>query len=382
MHKKLLNTLLFVIALMALTACTGTTPTPPAALPTGEPGATESPSVQAESDPEPVADPEPVGTQDAANENQPIADSDLVIYSGRSEELVGPIIARFQEETGIQVSVKYGDTTELASTILEEGANSPADVYFAQDAGALGALTNEEVLAELSPDITALVDPRFRAPEAQWVGVSARARVVVYNTEELTEADLPASILDFTDPQWNGRIGWAPTNASFQSFVTAMRASLGEDAAQEWLSGIQANEPKVYANNTAVLEAVGSGEILVGFINHYYLFRKLAEVGESFPARNHFYDNGDIGGLVNVAGVGILKTAAHPSAANAFVEFLLAEEAQRYFSEETKEYPLLQGVAADPILPPLDSLTTPAIDLNSLSDLQGTLELLQSLGIL
>lgn len=376
MTKKVLTTLLFLVALLTLAACTTATPTVPAALPT------EATTPAEESSPQAEADPEPVGTQQATDENQPIADSELVVYSGRSEELVGPIIARFQEETGIQVNVKYGDTTELASTILEEGANSPADVYFAQDAGALGALTNEELFAELSPDIVALVDPRFRAPEAQWVGISARARVVVYNTEELSEADLPASILDYTDPQWKGRLGWAPTNASFQSFVTAMRLSAGEEAASAWLSGIQANEPKVYANNTAVLEAVGSGEISVGFINHYYLFRKLAEVGDSYPARNYFFDNGDIGGLVNVAGVGILKTAQHPTAATAFVEFLLNEEAQTYFAEETEEYPLLSGVAADPILPPLESLNTPAIDLNSLSDLQGTLALLQSLGIL
>jgi iron(III) transport system substrate-binding protein len=380
MTKSTLTTFLLLVVLLTVTACTGATPTVPAALPTesGAPAPTpaEQPSPQAE------ADPEPVGTQHATDENQPIGDSELVVYSGRSEELVGPIIARFQEETGVQVNVRYGDTTELAATILEEGANSPADVYFAQDAGALGALTNAELFAELPPEVVSAVDPRFRAPEAQWVGVSARARVVVYNTEELTEADLPASILDYTDPQWSGRIGWAPTNASFQAFVTAMRLSLGEEAASAWLSGIQANEPKVYANNTAVLEAVGSGEISVGFINHYYLFRKLAEEGDSYPAANYFFDNGDIGGLVNVAGVGILKTAQHTSAANAFVRFLLEEEAQTYFAEETEEYPLLSTVPADSILPPLDSLNTPAIDLNNLADLQGTLELLQSLGIL
>jgi iron(III) transport system substrate-binding protein len=380
MNKKFFSLIMLFTVLLTFSACAAATPTAPAAVPT-EAVATSATKAPAQPSPQVEADPEPVGTQHATDENQPLADSQLVIYSGRSEELVGPIITRFQEETGIQVNVRYGDTTELAATILEEGANSPADVYFAQDAGALGALTNEDVLAELTPEIVGLVDSRFRAPEAQWVGISARARVVVYNTEELSEADLPASILDYTDPQWQGRIGWAPTNASFQSFVTAMRASLGDEATGAWLQGIQANEPKVYANNTAVLEAVGSGEISVGFINHYYLFRKLAE-DSAYPAANYFFDNGDIGGLVNVAGVGILKTAQHTEAANAFVQFLLSEEAQQYFSEETKEYPLLSGVAADPILPALESLTTPAIDLNALSDLQGTLELLQSLGIL
>jgi iron(III) transport system substrate-binding protein len=381
MTKRILSTLVALLLVMLMTACGVTTPSVPASGPT-QPRATEqTPPAQPDPEPDPEADPEPVGTEEATAENEPIGDSELVVYSGRSEELVGPIIERFEEQSGLDVNVKYGDTTELASTILEEGANSPADVFFAQDAGALGALTNEGVFAELPTDIISLVDARFRAPENQWVGISARARVVVYNTEELSEADLPDSILDFTDSTWSGRIGWAPTNASFQSFVTAMRASLGEEAAREWLEGIQANEPRVYANNTAVLEAVGSGELSVGFVNHYYLFRKLAE-SPDYPAANYFFGNGDVGGLVNVAGVGILNTAQHPEAAHEFVEFLLAEEAQHYFSDETKEYPLLSGIAADPILPPLDSLGTPPIDLNALADLQGTLELLQSLGIL
>jgi iron(III) transport system substrate-binding protein len=374
MIKRITTFSVFLLILLLTVACsTAPTPTTPVAATEGAPA---QPSPQAE------ADPEPVGTQHATDENQPLADSELVVYSGRSEELVGPLIARFQEETGIVVNVRYGDTTELAATILEEGANSPADVYFAQDAGALGALTNAELFIELPQDVIEVVDPRFRAPEGQWVGVSARARVVVYNTEELSEADLPTSILDYTDPQWKGRIGWAPTNASFQSFITAMRGALGEEATSTWLEGIQANEPKVYGNNTAVLEAVGTGEISVGFINHYYYFRKLEEVGESFPAANYFFSNSDIGGLVNVAGVGILKTAPHAETADAFVRFMLSEEAQQYFSDETKEYPLLSTVPADAILPPLETLSTPAVDLNALSDLQGTLQLLQSLGIL
>lgn len=369
---------LLVLAL-ALAACGG------AAAPTSESApeaTTETADTTTDATPEPEAEPVAEGTEEAMAENESLAGSELVVYSGRSEELVGPLIEMFEKETGIDVAVNYGDTAEMAATILEEGSNSPADVYYGQDAGALGALTNAEILQELPGDVLALVNPTFRAPEGQWVGTSGRVRVVVYNTDILAEADLPASILDYTDPKWSGKIGWAPTNGSFQAFVTALRVTAGEEEARAWLEGIQANQPKVYANNLAVLEAVAAGEVEVGFINHYYLFRKLAEEGEGFPARNYFFSNGDIGGLVNVAGVGILKTTEHQEAAEAFVRFLLSPEAQAFFREETKEYPLASGVAPEESLPALDSLILPEIDLNNLQDLAGTLELLQELGIL
>lgn len=310
------------------------------------------------------------------------ADSgDLVVYSGRTEELVGPIIDRFSEETGINVAVRYGDTAEMANLILTEGENSPADVYFAQDAGALGALASEGLLATLPQDILDQVEERFRSPDGQWVGLSGRSRVVAYNTDNVDPADLPDTIFGFTDPEWSGRIGWAPTNGSFQSFVTALRVLEGEDRAREWLEGIQANEPNVYEGNNPALEAVIAGEIDVAFINHYYLMQRLAE-DPNVPAANYFVPGGDPGALVNVAGVGILETADQADAARQLVEFLLSEEAQTYFADETKEYPLAAGVEPDADLPPLGEIATPDIDLSDLSDLEGTLELLQDVGIL
>jgi iron(III) transport system substrate-binding protein len=333
-----------------------------------------------EADPEPQADPEPVSTEEAMEEN--LEGAELVVYSGRNEELVGPLIEQFEEESGIEVSVRYGNTAEMAATILEEGSNSPADVYYGQDAGALGALALEGRLQALPEETLGQVEERFRDPNGQWVGTSGRARVVVYNTEALSEEELPESIHDFTDPAWSGRIGWAPTNASFQAFITALRVTEGEEAARAWLEGIQTNEPRVYDNNDAVLQAVASGEIEVGFVNHYYLFRQLEEQGEDYPARNYFFQNGDIGGLINVAGVGIVDTAPHQEAAEAFVNFLLTEEAQQYFSDETKEYPLVAGIESDPMLPALSDIQTPEINLSDLDDLQGTLDLLQELGIL
>jgi len=305
----------------------------------------------------------------------------VTVYSGRSEELVGPLLADFTETTGIEVEARYGDTAEMANLILTEGENSPADVFFAQDAGALGAVGAQGLLAPLPEEILGAVDERFRSPNGEWVGVSGRARVVAYNTENLTEADLPDSIFGFTDPEWSGRIGWAPTNGSFQSFVTALREIEGEDRAREWLEGIEANEPSVYEGNNPALDAVIAGEVDVAFINHYYLMQRLEEDPDA-AAANYFLTDGDPGALVNVAGAGILNTAENDEAARELVEFLLSEEAQEYFATETKEYPLIEGVEPDAEMPPLDEIGTPEIDLSDLSDLEGTLELLQEVGIL
>ena len=305
----------------------------------------------------------------------------LTVYSGRSEELVGPLLEQFTAATGVEVEARYGDTAEMANLILTEGENSPADVFFAQDAGALGAVAAEGLLAELPGETLDQVEERFRSPSGEWVGVSGRARVVVYNTDAVSEADLPDSILGFTDSDWSGRIGWAPTNGSFQSFVTALRVLEGEEGARAWLEGIEANEPSVYEGNGAALDAVIAGEIDVAFINHYYLMQRLAEEPD-VPAANFFLTDGDPGALVNVAGAGILTTAANAEAAQTFVEYLLSEEAQTYFAEETKEYPLVEGVEPNADLPALGEIGTPDIDLSDLSDLEGTLELLQEVGIL
>jgi iron(III) transport system substrate-binding protein len=335
----------------------------------------------------PAASPSPTGSADATDAlASPSASAalsgSLTIYSGRSEELVGPLIERFETESGLDVQVDYAGTTDLAATILEEGDASPADVFLAQDAGALGAVGHEGRLAPLPESTLGRVDPRFRAADGTWVGASGRARVVIYDTRVHSEADLPTTIDAFTDPAWKGKIGWAPTNASLQTFVTAYRLMKGEDAARAWVEGIVANEPKVYDGNDAVLAAVAAGEVEVGFVNHYYLMRQLIEQGESFPVRNHFLDGGDPGALVNVAGAGILTTSKNPTAAQAFVDFLLSEASQTYFATETSEYPLIEGVPADPGLPTLAELESPDIDLSDLSDLEGTLRLLQDAGAL
>ena len=306
----------------------------------------------------------------------------MTVYSGRTEDLIGPILESFEKKSGHDVQVRYGKTAQMAATILEEGKNSPADVFIAQDAGALGALANAELFRALPNDILSRVDARFRSATGSWVGLSGRARVVVYNTENVSPEDLPNTMQGFCDPKWKGRIGWAPANGSFQSFVTALRKTQGEEAARNWLTCIQANEPNVYPKNTPIVAAAGAGEIDVGFVNHYYLHRFLKEHGESFKARVAHPAAGDAGALINVAGAGILKTSAQPAVAEELLRFLLSDEAQTYFTTETYEYPLVDGVPVNSAIKPLADIKTPALDLGDLNDLQGTLNLLQSTGTL
>lgn len=352
--RKTALALTLVIALL-LTACAG------GKAPAESPATQNPPSSDA-----PPAASEPTGP--------------VVVYSGRNENLVGPLLEAFTASTGIEVEVKYGSTSELAATLLEEGSRSPADLFFSQDGGALGALSHAGMLAKLPDELLNQVDSRFRAKNGEWVGTSARARVVAYNTERVNPSDLPDSIWGYTEPEWKGRIGWVPGNASFHTFVTALRKLEGDERALEWLRAIQANEPRVYQSNGVALSGTAAGEVDVAFVNHYYLFRYLKEHGESFTARNH-YMSGDAGALVNVAGVAVLKTASNAQGALKLAEWLLSEEAQTMVVQENGEYPLHPNVPPPFDMPPLAELNVPDIDLSELEDLEGTLQLLHEAGI-
>ena len=327
---------------------------------------------------DPTATPGPTPTARLLEVEKP--PGSLTIYSGRVEALVGPIIEQFENLTGIKVGVKYAGTTELAATLQEEGDKTPADVFFAQDPGGLGAI--EDMLAPLPEEILTKAPAWARSPQGKWVGISGRARTVVYNTEKLTEADLPDDMWGFMDPKWKGRIGWAPTNASFQTMVTAMRVLWGEEKTQQWLEDIQANDPKVYPKNTPQVAAAAAGEIDVGFVNHYYLHRFIAEEGESFPARNYHPRSGGPGAIIIVAGAGILSTAENRDNAEKFLEFMLSPVAQQFFASQTFEYPLVEGVKTSLVLVPLAEINRPNIALKDIADLEGTVALLRETGAL
>ena len=309
-------------------------------------------------------------------------DADVTLCSGRTEALIQPLIDDFEEETGLTVEVKYGSTSELAALLAEEGEGTPADLFLAQDAGALGAVSDAGLLAQLPENVLAKVPAQFAADKGDWVGVSGRARVIVYNTDMVEESELPDSVLELTEERWRGKVGWAPPNGSFQAFMTAFRVMEGDEAATEWLEAMKANGVKDYPDNVSIVSAVAAGEIEVGLVNHYYLYGFLDDQGEGFKARNHYTAPGDIGSLVNVAGIGLLKGAAENEEAMRLLEYLLTPHAQEYFAEETHEYPLVEGVPVDARLRPLSELQPPDIDLSQLDDLQGTLALMRSNGVL
>jgi iron(III) transport system substrate-binding protein len=214
------------------------------------------------------------------------------------------------------------------------------------------------------------------------VGLSGRARTVVYNTGKVKEEDLPDDIFGLTQPRWRSRIGWAPSNASFQTMVSAMRVLWGEDKTRQWLEGMQANNPKVYSGNAPVVVAVADGEVDLGLVNHYYIYPFIAERGQAFPVRNYHPRAGGPGAIVMVAGAGVLDSSKHKDAAEKFLEFMLSPVAQQYFAAQTYEYPLVAGVKTQAGLMPLEQIKSPEVPMSRLADLQGTQALLRQTGVL
>ncbi len=300
----------------------------------------------------------------------------ITIYSGRSETLITDLLDTFTEETGIAVNVRYGDSAELAAQILEEGGNVQADVFFSQDAGALGALAKQGLTKSLPKDITDLVDASYKSKDSQWVGVSGRARVLVVNREKVTE--LPTSYKDLMERSWKGRIAIAPTNASFQAFITAIRITEGDEAAEEFLVALKENAV-LFEKNGLIMQAVEDGVVDAGLINHYYWFELENEKGVgNMKSELAWFEDQDAGNLINVAGVAVLSD--NPSA-NVFVKWLLGDTAQNYFVERTREYSLT-GVPDVAGVKPFGEIKAPDIDLSDLDSLAETLELIRKAGLL
>ena len=307
----------------------------------------------------------------------------LTVYSGREEEFVAPLFERFEADTGIAVDVRYGDSAELAATIIEEGQGSPADVFFSQDAGSLGAVAEAGSFAPLGQEILDRVEERFRSPEGLWVGTSGRGRVAVYNTEAVDASELPPSILDLADERWQDRIGLPPTNSSFQAHVAAMMLTIGEEATRECLEGLMDNAVRFYEDNGDTTRAVAAGEIDVGLVNHYYKYEVEAEDG-SLPIQNHFFETGDPGSFVNTAGVGILAGAADAGAAQDFVDYVTGGAGQAWVAEDTWEYPVVPGLEPSVELLSIDQFVGPEsqVDLSELGPaLPAALRLLADVGM-
>lgn len=303
----------------------------------------------------------------------------LTIYSGRDEALVGPLLERFNEETGIPIDVRYGDSADLALLIAEEGDSTPADVFFSQSPGAVAYLEGEGALGQIAGETLDLVDERFRSASGAWVGTTGRQRVLVYNEELVSEDQLPESVLDLTDDAYRGDVGVAPSNGSFQDFVTALRQAEGDEGARTWLEGMAANDSPTYPDNVSIVDAVARGEIPMGLVNHYYNHRYLDE-DPGAPSRNYVFPNGDIGALVIASTVSVMEGSDDERASD-LVEFLLSQESQEFFAQETFEYPLVEGIEASADLAPLESVEAPDLDLRALGDLETTVQMIAESGL-
>lgn len=318
-----------------------------------------------------------VSTQPESS-GQPV--SELTVYSGRSEEFIAPFLDRWEQESGITLNVRYGDSAELAAQILEEGKNSPADVFLSQDAGSLGAVSTAGLLTQLPSSVGQLIESQFIAKDRSWIGVTGRVRVYAYNPEAV--GTLPKSITDLTKSIYRGKIGIAPSNASFQAFVTALINEKGEAFAEKWLTDIKDNDAKIFLKNSAIVEAIDQGEIDLGLVNHYYLWEVSTALGRAINVKNGYFMPGDIGNLINVSGAGVLATSSKQSSAEDLINFLTSETIQKMFVAQTHEYALIPGTESPQDLPELKSLGSPKVDLGELAKIQRTQDLLIKVGLL
>jgi iron(III) transport system substrate-binding protein len=308
-------------------------------------------------------------------------DETLVIYSGRTSELVKPLLDQFADESDISIEVRYDDSANLALLLDEEGDRTNADVFISQSPGAVGFLDQAGRLGALPEGVVSEVPEGDAAADGSWVGLSGRVRTLVYNTDEVDPETLPESVLDLTDPAYAGQVALAPTNGSFQDFVTVMRTQLGESEAQAWLEAMAEGDPPAFDNNLAIVQAVGRGEVPMGLVNHYYAFVAKDE-DPDLPVENHFFAQGDYGSTLLVTAASIIDGTNQHDAAEQFVGFLLSDEAQRYFSDETFEYPLADGAEPSDVLPSFDQINATRVDLGELgSGLEATAEMIDESGL-
>ncbi|MDQ2638573.1 MAG: iron ABC transporter substrate-binding protein [Actinomycetota bacterium] len=310
-------------------------------------------------------------------------DSDeLLIYNAQHESLAKEWIDAFTEETGIKVSYRQGGDTELGNQLVAEGDASPADVFLTENSPAMAAVERAGLFAELDAETLDQVPPQYRPDTGRWTGVAARSTVFVYNTDRLQPDQLPKSMLDLQQPEWKGRWGAPPAKADFQAIVAALLELKGEPATAQWLEAMKANAV-LYNNNIDTLKAVNAGEVDGGIIYHYYWYRDQAKTKEiSGNTALHYFKNQDPGAFVSLSGAGVLASSDKQDQAQRFVRFITSRAGQEVLEKGTSfEYPVASGVAANPALPPLDSLQAPDVEPSALNE-QKVTELMTKVGLL
>ena len=307
---------------------------------------------------------------------------DLVIYNAQHEELLDEIVPLFEEESGLDVELRSGKDLEMANQIVQEGEDSPADVFLTENSPAMSIVDNAGLFAELPESAYASIPDDYVPASGTWTGFLARSTVAMYNTDSMTEADMPASILDFADPEWQGRVAFSPTGADFQAIVSAVLELEGEQATADWLAGLKANGV-IVQNNLVVMQSVDSGEVDAGIAYHYYWYRDREENGtDSDSSALYFFGDQDPGAFLSISGAGILASSEHEEAAEEFVSWLTGADAQQAMAESyALEYPLNPDATLNPDVKPFDELEPPAVDVSNLNGPQVT-DLMTEAGLL
>jgi iron(III) transport system substrate-binding protein len=307
----------------------------------------------------------------------------ITLYNGQHEQTTAKLVAGFEKQTGIKVKVRSDDEDVLGNQIIQEGSSSPADVFYTENTPVLEDLQEKGLLSPISASTLAAVPSKYSSPQGDWVGVSARVSVLVYNTSQIKASELPSSILELAQPKWKGKVGFAPSETDFQPLVTAITKLDGVAAAEKWLKGLQANA-KVYPDNETVVAQVNNGESTVGIINHYYWYRLRDEVGQSHVhSALHYYAPHDPGYLLNVSGAAVLKSSKQQAAAQKFVAFLVGKAGQEILAHShSYEYPIGSGVLTAQPLKPFDQLQLAPVTIGDLGNGHAPLELEQKLGLL
>lgn len=308
----------------------------------------------------------------------------ITVYNAQHEQLVAQLAKDFEKETGIAVKIRNGEGPALAAQLVAEGAASPADVYFTENSPELMLLEEKGRLGAVDKPTLATVPARYNSPSGKWVGVFARENVLAYNTAKVAAAQLPASLIDLAKPEWKGKVGIAPSDSDFLPLVSGVLAAKGHDLALAWLKGLKTNA-QIFDDDEGVVAAVNRGAVDTGIVNNYYWDRLYTELGkDKMRSAIHHFGHGDIGGLVNVSGAAILKTAHNPAGAQRFLAYLVGQHAQSAMAAGRVgyEYPLRAGVAPDPMLKPFNELSPPALTVEQLGDDSQAAKLLREAGLL
>lgn len=308
---------------------------------------------------------------------------EVTIYSGRTENLIRPVLDAFACETGISVAVRYGASTDLALLLAQEGDRTPADVFLSRSPGPVGFLEAEGLLGPIATDVLSLVEEQNRSDNGTWIGFSGRKRVLVYSLDNVADSELPASVFDLTAEEYRGRVGIPAVNGSFVDWFTVFRDQNGNEVATQWLADMVANDARPYPNNRSIVDAASRGEIDMGLVNHYYNYQEQIALGDDHRAENHDFADDDIGSLLIITAASIVGSSERTDEANALLEYLLSAPVQEYFSNETFEYPLAAGVEPADILPPLQANEIGSVDFDGLGGgFEETTAIIEASGIL